>query len=179
MVHFDKLLGHVVQPDESLFEIHDLSHVWVQGFVSERDLSSVKVGQTVRVRFVADESEVVTGILVRSSRAVSPIDRTLSVWIELQQMPRVPVQHNMLARLTIETGKLRPDAGRADVRPSFAKELDRTCSFVENDDIFERRFVVLGRSDDWHVEIREGLLPSDSVAVGGASALQTGYAALR
>ncbi len=105
VVNFEKLLGHVVHPDESLFEIYDLSHVWVQGFVSERDLSSIKAGQTVRVRFVADESEVVTGILVRSSRAVSTIDRTMSVWIELRQMPRVPVQHHMLARLTIETGR--------------------------------------------------------------------------
>lgn len=39
VMDFDKVLGHVVQPDESVFEIHDLSQVWVQGFVSERDLS--------------------------------------------------------------------------------------------------------------------------------------------
>jgi cobalt-zinc-cadmium efflux system membrane fusion protein len=140
VVHFDKLLGHVVQPDESLFEIHDLSHVWVQGFVSERDLSSVKVGQSVRVRLVADESEVVAGILVRSSRAVSPIDRTLSVWIELQQMPRVPVQHNMLARLTIETGKLEPML--AVRREAIVHEGTRSYVFVRGEqDIFERRFV--------------------------------------
>lgn len=178
VVHFDKLLGHVVQPDESLFEIHDLSHVWVQGFVSERDLSSVKVGQSVRVRLVADESEVVAGILVRSSRAVSPIDRTLSVWIELQQMPRVPVQHNMLARLTIETGQLDPML--AVRREAIVHEGTRSYVFVRGrDDVFERRFVKLGRSDDVNVEIREGLVVGDSVAVGGASALQTGYAALR
>lgn len=178
VVHFDKLLGHVVQPDESLFEIHDLSHVWVQGFVSERDLSSVKVGQSVRMRLVADESEVVAGILVRSSRAVSPIDRTLSVWIELQQMPRVPVQHNMLARLTIETGQLDPML--AVRREAIVHEGTRSYVFVRGEnDIFERRFVQLGRSDDVNVEIRKGLIAGDFVAVGGASALQTGYAALR
>jgi cobalt-zinc-cadmium efflux system membrane fusion protein len=66
VMDFDKVLGHVVQPDESVFEIHDLSQVWVQGFVSERDLARVKIGQTVRVRFVADAAEVVTGTLVRS-----------------------------------------------------------------------------------------------------------------
>ena len=178
VVHFDKLLGHVVQPDESLFEIHDLSHVLVQGFVSERDMPSVKVGQTVRIRLVADETEVVSGILVRSSRAVSPIDRTMSVWIELQQMPRVPVQHNMLTRVTIDTGKLNPML--AVRRDAVVREGTRSYVFVRGEnDVFERRFVIPGRSDDFNVEIREGLLLGESVAVQGASALQTGYAALR
>jgi hypothetical protein len=47
------------------------------------------------------------------------------------------------------------------------------------DDTFERRFVVLGRSDDVAVEILEGVVQNESVAVSGAMSLQTGYAALR
>ena len=178
VMDFDKVLGHIVQPDESVFEIHDLSQVWVQGFVSERDLSRVKVGQTVRVRLVADATEVVTGTLVRSGRSVGQDDRTLSVWIELRQMPRVPVQHNMLARLTIETGSIPPQL--AVPREAIVREGTRSYVFVHKvDDTFERRFVVLGRSDDVAVQILEGLVPNDSVAVSGARALQTGYAALR
>ena len=178
VVDFDKVLGHVVQPDESLFEIHDLSQVWIVGFVSERDLSRVKEGQTVRVRFVADANEVVIGTLVRSSRSVGRDDRTLSVWIELKQMPRVPVLHNMLARLTIETGQI--PSTLAVPRTAVVREGTRSYVFIRTEDnTFERRFVRLGRSDDVAVEIREGLLPGDAVAVSGAMALQTGYAALR
>jgi len=178
VMDFDKVLGHVVQPDESVFEIHDLSQVWVQGFVSERDLSRVEVGQTVRVRFVADATEVVTGTLVRSGRSVGQDDRTLSVWIELTQMPRVPVQHNMLARLTIETGAVPQQL--AVPLEAIVREGTRSYVFVRKvDDTFERRSVVLGRSDDVAVAILEGLVPNDIVAVSGAMALQTGYAALR
>ncbi len=178
VMDFDKLLGHVVQPDESVFEIHDLSQVWVQGFVSERDLARVKVGQTVRVRFVADDTEVVTGTLVRSGRSVGQDDRTLSVWIELKQMPRVPVQHNMLARLTIETGTIPPQL--AVPREAIVREGTRSYVFVHQvDDTFARQLVVPGRSDDFAVEILEGLVSNDMVAVRGAMALQTGYAALR
>ena len=178
VMDFDKVLGHVVQPDESVFEIHDLSQVWVQGFVSERDLARVKPGQTVRVRFVADAAEVVTGTLVRSGSSVGQDDRTLSVWIELRQMPRVPVQHNMLARLTIETGTIPPQL--AVPREAIVREGTRSYVFVrKSDDTFERRFVVLGRSDDVAVQILEGIVPNDMVAVRGAMALQTGYAALR
>ncbi len=178
VIDFDKVLGHVVQPDESMFEIHDLSHVWVQGFVSERDLARVRVGQTVRVRFVADASEVVTGTLVRSGRSVGRDDRTLSVWIELSQMPRMPIQHNMLARLTIETGALPPQL--AVPREAIVSEGTRSYVFVRKaDGTFERRIVLLGRSDDVAVQILDGLILNDSVAVSGVMALQTGYAALR
>jgi RND family efflux transporter MFP subunit len=178
IMDFDKVLGHVVRPEESLFEIHDLSQVWVQGFVSERDLPDVRVGHTVRVRFVADSSEAVPGTLVRSSRAVGREDRTLSVWVELQQMPRVPMQHNMLARLTIETG--RTSSQLAVPRAAVIREGTRAFVFLRKDDgVFERRFVQLGRSDDTRIEIREGLTEGESIAVGGALQLQTGYAALR
>lgn len=178
VVDFDKVPGQVVQPDESVFEIHDLSQAWVLGFVSERDLSRVKVGQTVRVRFVADAAEVVTGTLVRSGSAVGREDRTLSVWIELGQMPQVPLQHNMLARLTIETGTIPPQL--ALPHEAIVREGTRSYVFVqEANGTFERRIVVLGRSDDKAVEILSGLVPNEMVAVSGAIALQTGYAALR
>jgi cobalt-zinc-cadmium efflux system membrane fusion protein len=178
VMDFDKVLGHVVQPDESVFEIHDLSQVWVQGFVSERDLSRVKVGQTVRVRLVADATEVVTGTIVRSGRSVGLDDRTLSVWIELEQMPSVPVQHNMLARLTIETGFIPSQL--AVPREAVVREGTQSYVFVRKvDETFERRSVVLGQSDDVAVAILKGLEPDDMVAVSGAQALQTGYAALR
>ncbi|MCA9037560.1 MAG: hypothetical protein KDA91_20640, partial [Planctomycetaceae bacterium] len=88
------------------------------------------------------------------------------------------VQHNMLARLTIETGKLNPLL--AVRREAVVREGTRAYVFVRGEnDVFERRFVTLGRSDDFNVEIRDGLKLGESVAVGGASALQTGYAALR
>jgi len=93
-------------------------------------------------------------------------------------MPSVPVQHNMLARLTIETGTI--PAQLAVPREAIVREGTRSYVFVRKvDDTFERRSVVLGRSDDVAVAILEGLMPNDIVAVSGAMALQTGYAALR
>jgi RND family efflux transporter MFP subunit len=178
IVDFEKVLGHVIRPEEPLFEIHDLSQVWVQGFISERDLPRVHVGQTVRIRLVADSDEVVLGTLVRSGRSVGLDDRTLAVWIELKQMPRVPVQHNMLARVTIETGKVSPTL--AVPLNAVVREGTRSYVFVRKDDeTFERRFVQVGRSDDRAIEIRQGIVLGEQIAVSGAAALQTGYAALR
>ncbi len=113
------------------FEIHDLSQVWVQGFVSERDLSRVEVGQTVRVRFVADATEVVTGTLVRSGSSVGRTIERCRFGSNSSRCPSVPVQHNMLARLTIETGTIPPQL--AVPREAIVREgLDRMCSFVKS-----------------------------------------------
>ena len=175
---FSKVLGQVIRADESLFEIHDLSQVWVQGFVSERDLPRIRVGQTVRVRFVADSDEIVLGTLVRTGRSVGQDDRTLSVWIELKQMPRVPLQHNMLARVTIETG--RTDPKLAVPRKAIVREGTRSYVFLRKDDAtYERRHVQVGYTDDAAIEIRQGLVAGDPIAVSGTAALQTGFAALR
>ncbi|MFO1004199.1 MAG: efflux RND transporter periplasmic adaptor subunit [Planctomycetaceae bacterium] len=88
---------------------------------------------------------------------------------ELNQMPRVPVQHSMLARLTSRREPFPPQL--AVPRDAIVREGTRSYVFVHKvDDTFERRFVVLGRSDDVAVEILEGLVPNDSVAVSRAMA---------
>ena len=175
---FDKFLGHVVRPDEPLFEIHDVSHAWVQGFISQRDFPRVRIGQQVRMRFVASPDEVVVGTITRSGQSISMGDQTLSVWIELQEKPLFTLQHNMLARIHIETGKV--ENSLAAPLKAIVHEGMQSFVFVEGaDNTFERRFVVTGRSNDLQIGIVNGLSSGESIAVSGAAALQSGYAALK
>jgi len=175
---FDKFLGHVVRPDEPLFEVHDLSRVWVQGFISQRDFPRIRMGQQVRMRFVTSPNEVLLGSIKRSGQSISVSDRTLSVWIELEGKPTFTLQHNMLARIHIETGKVET---LLSVPPkAVVHEGMRSFVFVEGaDSIFERRLVVTGRSNDLQIGIVDGLSAGESIAIGGAAALQSGYAALK
>ena len=175
---FDKFLGHVVRPDEPLFEIHDVSHAWVQGFISQRDFPRVQIGQHVRMRFVASPDEVVVGTIKRSGQSISVGDQTLSVWIELQGKPSFSLQHNMLARIHIETGEI--ESSISVPLKSIIHEGMQSYVFVEGaDKTFERRFVVTGRSNDLQIGIVNGLSSGESIAVSGAAALQSGYAALK
>ncbi len=175
---FDKFLGHVVRPDEPLFEIHDVSHAWVQGFISQRDFPRVRIGQQVRMRFVASPDELVVGTITRSGQSISVGDQTLTVWMELQGKPSFPLQHNMLARIHIETGKV--ENSLAAPLKAIVHEGMQSYVFVEGvDNTFERRFVVTGRSNDLQIGIVNGLSSGESIAVSGAAALQSGYAALK
>jgi cobalt-zinc-cadmium efflux system membrane fusion protein len=178
LVGFDKFLGHVVRPEEPIFEIHDLSQAWVQGFISERDLPMIRVGQPARCRLVTAPDEVIPGTIVRSGQQLTDNDRTLSVWIKLDAMPSFPVQHNMLARITIDSGVAY--RGLAIPREAVVHEGTRHYVFVRKaDQTFERRLISIGPADDNAIAVLNGLSAGDLIAVQGAVELQSGYAALK
>ena len=182
LVHFDKALGQAIKAEEPLFEIHDLSRVWVQGNLSERQLSAVRLDpanpQPARVRLTVDPVAVATGKVVRSARVLGNESRSLAIWIELDHPPTTTWQHNMLANITLASG--RASTVLAVPRAALAREGLRTFVFVQRQDgMLERRAVETGREDDRFVEIRSGLKEADMIAVSAASDLQTAYLTLR
>jgi len=178
VVHFDKILGQVVQPGEPLFEVHDLSRVWIAASVSERDIAKIHVGQQARVRLVADPQFAGKAVVVRSGQVVGAENRTLGVWLELSEQPPMVLQHNMLARLSLTVG--RPSPSLAVPHEALVREGMRAYVFVRQaDGKFERRAVETGRADDRYVEITRGLEPREKIAVRGAAELATAYASLR
>ena len=178
VVHFDKALGQVVKAEEPLFEVHDLSHAWLQAYVSERDLPSVRLGQTARVRLVSNPNFLAEATVVRSGRVFGSDNRTLSVWLELNKNPDPFLQHNMLARLTLTLE--RPKPGLAVPLGAVVREGTRAFVFVQKaDGTLERRPVETGRADDRYVEITGGLQRGELAAVQGTADLQTAYASVR
>ena len=178
VVGFDRTLGQAVKAEEPLFTVHDLSRPVVQGYVSERDLSRVRVGQKVRVRVAGDPAFLADGTVARSGRSVGPDSRTLSVWVELDRPPAQPLRHNQLARLTLVLG--HPQPALAVPRSAVVYEGTRAYAFVRQPDgAFDRVPVEPGRADDRFVEITRGLKPGDPVAVRGTAELQTAYAGIK
>ena len=178
VIQLNKVLGQTVKAEESLFEIHDLSHVWVQGYLFECDVARVRTGQNVRVRLVADPLFLAQGVVVRSGRTFGALDRTLSMWVELKDAPKPSLPYNLLAHLSVTLGRPRPVLAV----PLGALVQDGLRSFVfvrKPDETFERRLVETGRADDRYVEITRGLEVGEPIAVRGTTELQTAYASLR
>ena len=178
VVHFDRVLGQVVRADEPLFDIHDLSQVWVQAFVGERDSSHIQVGQTTRIRLVAHPDFEAEGTVARLGPVVGADSRTQAAWIEFQKPPSVALQHNMLARVTLTME--RPTPTLAIPLNAVVRDGLRNFVFVQKSDgTFDRRRVEVGRADDRFLEIKSGLSRGESVATSGVSQIQTAYSALR
>lgn len=178
IIQLNKVLGQTVKAEETLFAVHDLAHVWVQGYLFERDLVRIRTGQNVRVRLVADPAFLAESVVVRSGHTFGVENRTLSVWVELKDTPKQSLPYNLLARLTVTLGQPRPVLSvplKALVRDGL-----RSYLFVRQpDETFERRLVETGRADDRFIEITSGLQAGELIAVRGATELQTAYASVR
>ena len=119
IVGFDVVRGQVVHPEDQLFEIHDLSTVWVKGYVFERDAAAVAVGQSARVTFSAFPDLEAFGQVVRIAPMLDDNERVLPVWVEVDNPDRL-LKEGMLARVAVladaattadkatETAQLRP-----------------------------------------------------------------------
>jgi RND family efflux transporter MFP subunit len=175
---FEKVLGQSVKAEEPLFLVTDLSRPLVQGFVSERDVQRVRVGQAARVRLVSDPETELTGRVVRSSRVFTTDDQTVSVWIEFNGTLPAVLRLGQLARITVSIEQ--HEATAAIPHSAVIREGNQAYVFVRKaDGALDRRAVVIGRADDRRIEIKSGLATGDVIAIHGASGLQTAYSSIR
>ena len=112
--------GQTVKANETLFEIHDLSRAWVQGFLSEAYVPFVRLGQSVRVRLVSEPNGC---SWARSSAAARSSARKAEPSLcGLNSMSHTKgLQHNMLAQLDVAVGSSEPTLAGAEDRPSLGR----------------------------------------------------------
>ncbi|HWB11238.1 MAG TPA: efflux RND transporter periplasmic adaptor subunit [Pirellulales bacterium] len=115
VVDFELGLGEVVHPQERLFELQDLSRVWVQAYVREGDAGRVRQGQAVTVTVAGDPSFRAEGTIVRTSPEVSTIDRVLAVWAELDNS-QLRLREGMLATIALQVDETMQEASNTAAR---------------------------------------------------------------
>ena len=113
IVGFHVVPGEVVQPEDQLFEIHDLSKIWVKGYVFERDAAQVVVGQPARVTFSAFPDLEEIGRVVRIAPMMDESERVLPVWVEVDNPDRL-LKEGMLARVAVLAEAATADNGTAE-----------------------------------------------------------------
>lgn len=75
--------GSPVQPGSTLFEIADLSHVWVEADVYERDIPLLRVGQTVEITAESLPNQTITGPIILVHPHIETATRTDRIRVEL------------------------------------------------------------------------------------------------
>jgi cobalt-zinc-cadmium efflux system membrane fusion protein len=177
---FDRALGQVVRAEEPLFAVYDLSQSLVKGLVSERDVGRLSLGQPVRVRFSSRPEDWVAGKFVRTSGVFSADHQAMSIWVETDVGARHSLRLGQLARISVASDEPAMAASLVVPPSALIREAARSYVFVRKaDGAFERRAVSTGRSNDVHVEVVSGLVDGETVAVRGASGLQTAHASIR
>jgi cobalt-zinc-cadmium efflux system membrane fusion protein len=105
--------GEIVDPSTPIFTVSDLSTVWVQADVAERDLGAVQMGDTAEVTVSAFPGRVFAGRVIYIPDQIEPTTGMAKVRCEVPN-PDGALRVNMFATVTI----LSPQGGDAVLVPS-------------------------------------------------------------
>jgi len=152
--------GQRVMAGETLYRIADLSTVWLEGEVFERDLSAVRLGLQVVAEFPALPGDPRTGRITYIYPTVDPETRTVRIRVELPN-----------PRLTLKPGMYATFRFAAATQPMLSVPRSAVLSTGRRDLVFVRlpdgmlvaRDVTLGLATDDRIEILSGLTASDTV----------------
>ena len=156
--------GMRFMPGETLYEIADLSSVWLVAEVFERDLGLVKLGQPAKLRILAYPEREFTGTVVFIYPTLEADTRTARVRVELAN-PRGLLKPAMYGSVEIAAAHAR---GKALAIPDSAVLDSGTRQVVlvqRGEGLFEPRSVKLGMRADGYVEVLEGVAAGEPVVV--------------
>ena len=156
--------GQKVKAGDMIYQIADLSKIWVIADVSEQDLGPIKIGAPANVVFRTYPNETFTGTVTFILHELDMQTRTAKVRIEVAN-PEHRIRHEMFADVTIDTGS--DDAPMLAVPASAVLDTgSRQVVLVDKGDgRFEPRPVKLGQRGDGYVEVKDGLAAGDNIVV--------------
>ncbi len=156
--------GQRIMAGDPVLRIVDLSRIWVEGEVFERDLAALRTGQSATVEFQALPGETRTGRISYVYPILDATTRTVRVRVELPN-PGLALKPGMYATL-----RFTPTTDTALTVPRSAVLVtgERALAFLKRPDgAYEPRPVVVGRTTDDRLEILSGLAAGDSVVASG------------
>jgi len=164
--------GQTVEPSDTLFEVADLSSVWAELAVFERDLARLGEGDTVEILPAGSEVAPLVGTIAKIGSLIDPNTRTAVVRVDVDN----------------RKGLLRPGqsiAARIKAKDSGVSVLvvpKSALTFVDGKPtvlvlvapgLVEPRPVGLGPDDGAQVSIHTGLQVGDAVIAKGLFALKS------
>jgi Cu(I)/Ag(I) efflux system membrane fusion protein len=156
----EALPGKFVEPGTTLYEVADLSKVWISADIYESEVASVALNQPAAVTFAAYPGETFRGTVSYIYSTLNAEARTVRVRVEMSN-PGLKLKPGMFGTVTLVT-----DAARMLVVPKEAV-LDtglRQLVFLDRGEgAYAPYPVKLGHRSQDSVEVLEGLKEGDQV----------------
>lgn len=164
-------IGSVIDSEDELFTIADISQVWVQAEVYEKDLGRVRIGQPAFIRVDTYPDVRFSGKVTYISDLLDPQTRTARVRCEVANAG-AKLKLDMFATVELPTTFSRT---AVNVPTSAIQQLEsNNVVFIRTTPTkFEVRTVQLGNQVKEQVEITSGLKEGEPVVIQGAFHLKS------
>jgi len=157
------LQGMRFMPGDALYQVADLSAVWVVADVFEQDIGQVKTGAKAKVKINAYPDKIFEGTITYVYPTLKAETRTVPVRVELPN-PGQLLKPAMFAQVELPVGT----KGEVVTVPTSAVIDSGTRRIVlvqAKEGRFEPREVKLGQRSDNYVEVLEGVRSGEPVVV--------------
>jgi membrane fusion protein, copper/silver efflux system len=152
--------GQKIMAGDALYKVADLSEVWLEGEVFERDLQGVHVGTTVRAELDALPDEVRVGRVAYVYPTLNPETRTARIRVVLRN-PGMRLKPGMYATIRVEGAS---EVGMSVPRSAVLATGERTMVFVRRaDGMLQPREVRIGESTEDRTRIISGVNVGETV----------------
>lgn len=155
--------GMRFMPGEALYQISDLSAIWVIADVFEQDLGSIKTGAKAKIKINAYPEKVFSGTVTYVYPTLKPETRTVPVRVELAN-PGGLLKPGMFAELELPVAA----KGRVITVPASAvidSGIRQIVLIQLKEGRFKPREVRLGARSDNHIEVIDGVKEGEQVVV--------------
>jgi len=163
--------GDIIDESREVFSVADITRVWVQAEVYEKDLGRIRVGQDASIRLDTYPNETFAGKVSYISDALDPQTRTARVRCEVANQ-QLKLKTDMYANLELPTTFSKQAIA---VPESALQQVEgKNVVFVRHSDTeFEKREVERGVTVGGKTEIVGGLKVGEPVVTQGAFHLKS------
>jgi len=157
------LQGMRFMPGEALYQVADLSSVWVIADVFEQDIGQVKLGALAKIRINAYPDKLFEGKVSYVYPTLNAATRTVPVRVELAN-PGLLLKPSMFAQVELPVSA-KGSVVTVPVSAIIDSGTRQIVLIQQAEGRFEPREVKLGARSDTNVEIIEGVKAGELVVV--------------
>jgi RND family efflux transporter MFP subunit len=157
-------VGHWAASGEDIYDVADLSTVWVIANVYESDIQYIRTGQMAYIYSSAYPDEVIGARINFINPVFNPDSRTLEVRIDVSNL-NLRLKPDMYVKVKINTYASQ-DIGVP--KTAVIRTGEYNIVYVEKEKgIYEPRQVTVGYEQDGYYAIKSGLKEGETVVVSG------------
>lgn len=163
--------GEVVETEQKLFTVANLTDVWVIGNVPEKDVQFIRTDQNVSVVLAAYPHAIFSGTITYVGDVLDPATRTMAFRVTVSNPDRL-LKPEMFAIISVLAAS-NPDVLSVPIAAVQDGPAGKTVFVQREVGTFEARTVKLGNEEGDVVRVLDGLKAGEQVVTKGSFALKS------
>ncbi|PJZ46017.1 efflux RND transporter periplasmic adaptor subunit [Leptospira brenneri] len=173
----EAIIGQAVNARDNLFTVADLSVLWINLEVYEKDLASIRMGNEAKVIPIGSKDDSLKAVVSHVGDVIDPIKKTAEIRLEVRNS-RGRLRPGQSVTATVVGAMVESSVNKAKVIPAdcIHKIEGENFIFVRNGDgSFSAKKVGVGKTYDHWVEITNGVEPGEAIVEEGSFVLKSEY----